>query len=106
MMSEIAANGPISCGMYLSPNLITNYTGGIYSEVVEDIADLINHEVSVVGYSYNSTHDSESYWIVRNTMGTWWGDMGFFYLAMHNNNLGIETDCIAGTPTFDKPSTT
>jgi len=37
-------------------------------------------------------------------MGTWWGDMGFFYIAMNADNLGIETDCIAGLPSFDKPT--
>jgi C1A family cysteine protease len=42
------------------------------------------------------------YWVVRNTFGTNWGDYGFFYIKMHSDNLGIETDCIAGTPTFDK----
>jgi len=53
MMAEIAANGPISCGMYLSPNLIVNYTSGIYAEYVPDVDELINHEVSIVGYHYD-----------------------------------------------------
>jgi len=30
--------------------------------------------------------------------------MGFFYIEMYKNNLGIETECIAGIPTFSKPS--
>jgi hypothetical protein len=55
MKAEIYVNGPISCGMYLSPNLIVNYTGGIYSEKVDNVNEKINHDVSVVGYSVNST---------------------------------------------------
>ena len=50
MKKEIYMNGPISCGMYLSPNLIVNYDGGIYSETIRNVESLINHEVSVVGY--------------------------------------------------------
>lgn len=63
MKSEIMRNGPISCGMYLSPNLITNYTGGVYSEKVDDVLSLMNHEVSVVGYDVDE--DGTPYWIVR-----------------------------------------
>lgn len=66
MKSEISQYGPLSCGMYLTPNLISNYTGGIYSEKVDDAESMINHEVSVVGYSVEPETGVE-YWIVRNT---------------------------------------
>ena len=66
MKKEIYANGPISCGMYLSPNLIVNYTGGIYSEKVPDVESLINHDVSVVGYKVEEGTGRE-YWVVRNS---------------------------------------
>ena len=28
------------------------------------------------------------------------------YMAMDGDNLGINTNCVAGTPTYDKPSST
>jgi len=39
-------------------------------------------------------------WIGRNSWGTYWGDNGFFYMKMYEDNLGIETDCNWGTPSF------
>jgi len=41
-------NGPISCGIHATA-AFENYTSGIYSEHVR--FPLINHEISVVGYS-------------------------------------------------------
>jgi len=101
MKAELAANGPISCGIHATDNFENNYDGGIYSEHV--LFPLINHEISVVGYSKDAETGTE-YWIGRNSWGTYWGDYGFFYMQMYTDNLGIETDCVAGTPTYDKPN--
>ena len=90
MKAEIYKNGPISCGMYLSPELIENYKGEIYSQRVENPETMLNHEVSVVGYKVDAATGSE-YWVVRNSQGTNWGDMGYLYLTMHEDNLAIET---------------
>ena len=38
-------------------------------------------------------HDGTESWIGRHSWGSYWGDQGFFYIQMHYNNLGIETDC-------------
>jgi len=78
MKAEIYLNGPISCGLYQSPGLL-NYQGGIYSEYVQNVENMINHEVSIVGYGVDATVGN-SYWIVRNTLGTNWGDYGYLYL--------------------------
>jgi cathepsin X len=47
MKAEIAAHGPISCGIEVTENFL-NYTTGIYSEY--KLYPMINHEISVVGY--------------------------------------------------------
>ena len=47
--------------------------------------------------------DGTQYWIGRNSWGTYWGDYGFFYMAMDSDNLKIESDCLAGTPSATKP---
>jgi len=96
-------NGPISCGIHVTDNFENNYDGStIYSEKVRFI--LLNHEISVVGYGVSE--DGQEYWIGRNSWGTYWGDYGFFYMNMHSDNLGIERNCVAGTPTYTKPSNT
>jgi len=53
MKAELAANGPISCGIHATDNFENNYDGGIYSEKV--LFPVINHEISVVGYSKDAT---------------------------------------------------
>ena len=92
-------NGPISCGIHVTDNFEWNYDGGIYEEQVSFL--FLNHEISVIGYSV--TPEGQEYWIGRNSWGTYWGDYGFFYMNMYENNLGIERNCVAGTPTYDKP---
>ena len=47
-MKAALQDGPISCGIHAT-DAFEEYTGGIYSEVVK--FPLINHEISVVGYS-------------------------------------------------------
>ena len=96
-------NGPISCGIHATDNFETNYDGKtIYSEKVKFLT--LNHEISVIGYGV--TDSGEEYWIGRNSWGTYWGDYGFFYMAMHKDNLGIERNCVAGSVTYDKPKST
>ena len=103
MKAEIFTNGPISCGIFSTPSFFSNYTGGIYVEHIENVEAHINHEVSVVGFGVcNKT--GTPYWVVRNSQGTNWGDRGFFYVQQNTDNLGIETECIAGLPTFEKPT--
>jgi cathepsin X len=103
-MKSALQDGPISCGIHATANFERNYgrNGGIYSEYIR--FPLINHEISVVGYGRDSV-TSEPYWIGRNSWGTYWGLQGFFYMAMGaaNENLAIETDCVAGSPTYTKP---
>jgi len=100
MKAEIYANGPISCGIHATDKFEWTYAGGIYSEKTIPI---INHEISVVGYGYD-VDLQEEYWIGRNSWGTYWGEMGFFRMKMHGDNLGIELDCVAGTPTYTNPN--
>jgi cathepsin X len=102
MKAELFAHGPISCGIHVTRNFENNYDGGIYSEDIGPLQHLLNHEISVVGYGVNDA--GEEYWIGRNSWGSYWGDYGFFYMAMYENNLGITTNCVAGIPTYTKPT--
>jgi cathepsin X len=96
MKSELAVHGPISCGIDATPEF-HKYAGGIYSQKLDASAE-INHEIAVVGYGVSES--GQEYWIGRNSWGTYWGDHGFFYMAMGADNLLIETDCTAGIPSY------
>ncbi|XP_040577022.1 uncharacterized protein [Lepeophtheirus salmonis] len=93
---EIWKRGPIGCGIHVTSEF-EKYTGGIYSEF--KIHPMINHELSLLGWGVSS--EGKEYWIGRNSWGTYWGEMGFFRIEMHKNNLGIESACSWATPRTD-----
>jgi len=82
MQMEIMTNGPIACGIDASP--ILNYTGGIISDPGAEV----DHVVSVVGWGVQG---SQQYWLVRNSWGEYWGEMGFIRVAF--GALQLETQC-------------
>jgi len=100
MKADLAKYGPIACGIEVT-DAFEKYTSGIYSEYKEWPS--INHEISVVGYGTDEK-SGEEYWVGRNSWGTYWGEGGFFRMATGKNGLGIESDCIAAIPSFEKPS--
>lgn len=87
MKSEIYERGPIACGVNADP--LTEYTKGIYDDPTSSRE--INHIVSIVGWEKNA-------WIVRNSWGEYWGELGYFRVKMGQNQLGIESSCSWATP--------
>merc|ERR1719231_39667 len=85
MAKEIYARGPISCGIDAAP--ILKYTGGI----VSDPGEGVDHVISVVGWG-NDPQQGD-YWIVRNSWGEFWGEMGYVRVAKGNNALKLEEQC-------------
>ena len=67
-----------------------------------------NHIVSIVGYGAYKEGDTEvagdasllgqQYWIVRNSWGEYWGELGFFRLHMGDDQAAIEEECVWATP--------
>ena len=75
--------------------LLDQAAGG--DEQAYDDLIMINHEISLVGYGKDAATGKE-YWVGRNSWGTYWGEQGFFRIAMRENNLGIITACTWATP--------
>lgn len=93
MMYEIYKNGPIACG--INAEQILEYTGGVLD--VPRKLKTINHIISIVGWGYDETIDKQ-YWIIRNSWGSYWGEMGFMRLVLGDNQLGIEKSCAYAIP--------
>merc|ERR1712161_35107 len=56
-----------------------------------------NHIVSIVGWGIDED-SSIKHWIVRNSWGQYWGEMGFFRVEMGKNILGLESEVAWATP--------
>merc|ERR1712006_83489 len=91
MAKEIHERGPIACGIDAAP--IPKYTGGIVSTPSESI----DHVISVVGWGKDAASDKQ-YWIVRNSWGEYWGEMGYIRVEKGNNALALETQCAWAVP--------
>jgi len=86
MQKEIMANGPIACGIDAGP--ILKYTGGIATMAGESV----DHVISVVGWG---EENGQGYWIVRNSWGEYWGEMGYIRVAF--GALQVEEQCAWAT---------
>ena len=93
MMSEIYKNGPIACG--INAEEIVDYTGGVLD--LPHQLKMINHIISVVGWGYNEANNKQ-YWLIRNSWGSYWGELGFMRLVLGENQLGIEKTCAFAIP--------
>jgi cathepsin X len=90
--AEIYARGPVAAGVNAEP--IVDYGGGIVKDR-KWLHKLINHIVSIVGWGKEG--DIE-YWIVRNSWGQYWGELGYFRIETGHNSLGIESSVAWATP--------
>ena len=98
MKAEIAARGPIACLMYAHAPAFESYTGGIIHDTTH--YEGITHVVVVVGWG--ATERGDEYWIVRNSFGTAWGELGYYRQALGDDIYNMEShDCSWATPTKD-----
>ena len=93
MKMEIMNNGPIACG--INALKIEDYHGGVLD--VPNSLKIIDHVVSIVGWGYDE-EIKKQYWIIRNSWGSYWGEMGFVRLVLGENQLGIERSCAWAIP--------
>jgi cathepsin X len=87
MMAEIAARGPIACGVCVTEEF-ENFDGnGVF--VDKSGCTEVMHAISIAGYG--TTEDGVDYWILRNSWGTYWADNGWALIKRGVNTLGLES---------------
>jgi hypothetical protein len=95
MQAELLARGPIVCSIATPDSFTYEYRGGIFDDHNSSTLDDVDHDISIVGWG---EEDGRPYWLVRNSWGIWWGEMGFFKVPRGENALFIEAgDCWAAT---------
>ena len=80
MASYVQSTGPLS--VCLDASSWNSYTGGIMSTCTKNV----DHCVQAVGV------DTSSYWKVRNSWGTSWGESGYIRLKYGSNTCAIAND--------------
>mmetsp|Transcript_19730 Transcript_19730/g.27088 ORF Transcript_19730/g.27088 Transcript_19730/m.27088 type:complete len:350 (-) Transcript_19730:48-1097(-) len=92
-MSEIYRRGPVAAE--INGKAIHNYKGGIFNNKKAD--KQTSHIVSIVGWGMDK-ETGDKHWIIRNSWGEYWGEMGYARVAMGHNILGIESKIAWATP--------
>lgn len=85
IMMEIYTRGPVAATINAEP--IVEYTGGVFTDATQDQGT--NHIVSIVGWGMDE-ESGKKHWIVRNSWGHYWGEMGYIRVEMGQNILGLE----------------
>lgn len=91
--AEIYARGPVATTINANP--LRDYEGGILDDASAGIQT--NHIVSITGFGKDEKTGQE-YWIIRNSWGEYWGNMGFAKIASGKNMLGMEDHVAWVTP--------
>jgi len=91
--AEIYARGPVAATINADP--LRDYEGGIIDD--DTASTTADHIISIVGFGKDpDTH--KDFWIIRNSWGEYWGEMGFARVAAGKNMLGIEDSVVWATP--------
>jgi hypothetical protein len=91
--AEIYARGPVAATINADP--LRDYEGGIIDD--DTASTTADHIISIVGFG-KDPDTNKDFWIIRNSWGEYWGEMGFARVAAGKNMLGIEDSVVWATP--------
>lgn len=101
MKAQIYRKGVITSVMEVYDDLF-DYTGrGVYAHGANAKLSGV-HAVNIVGWDETG---AKPFWIVQNSWGVGWGDQGFFYALMYENESLLESEAYAADVDLESPAT-
>uniref|UniRef100_A0A8B9QIC4 Peptidase C1A papain C-terminal domain-containing protein n=1 Tax=Apteryx owenii TaxID=8824 RepID=A0A8B9QIC4_APTOW len=90
LKAALVKHGPVAVNIDASHKSFAFYANGVYEEprCGNETAQL-DHAVLAVGYG---VLHGKSYWLVKNSWSTYWGNDGYILMAMKDNNCGVATE--------------
>ncbi|XP_021231386.1 uncharacterized protein LOC110387525 [Numida meleagris] len=89
LKAALFKHGPVAVNIDASHKSFAFYANGVYEEprCGNETSDL-DHAVLAVGYG---VLHGKSYWLIKNSWSTYWGNDGYILIAMKDNNCGVAT---------------
>ncbi|KFR03430.1 Digestive cysteine proteinase 1, partial [Nipponia nippon] len=89
LKAALVKHGPVAVNIDASHKSFAFYANGVYEEPrCGNKTSALDHAVLAVGYG---VLHGKSYWLIKNSWSTYWGNDGYILMAMKDNNCGVAT---------------